>query len=403
MVITSPERMAARSTTFLSSRTLPGHLRRVERLVDASGRCCFGLRPFSLQNARDERVGEQRDVLAALAQRRALASETRRAGRRGPRGSCPSATASRQVLVGGGEHAHVDVDHVLAADADRPRRSAARAAPWPARSGPCRRSRRGTACRRGPARRSRACGACAPVNAPRSWPKSSLSMSSRGMAAQLTLTNGASLRGLRRWMARLTSSLPVPLSPVMSTLALVGATLSMSLIEPLHRRARADHLVAGLELARASARRCGSGARCWMHVLDADQHALAVQRLLEEVARAELDGVHRVVHRGVAADDDHRQVAGRFVVRGAARAPRGRSCPGSFRSKIARSTGLLAACASISSACSRALGLDARGSLRPRAPSPACGGCSSRRRRRARWERRRSSVRSVWHEPGWAP
>ena len=34
----------------------------------------------------------------------------------------------------------------------------------------------------------------------------------RGMAAQLTLTNGPSARWLRRWMAREMSSLPVPLS-----------------------------------------------------------------------------------------------------------------------------------------------------------------------------------------------
>jgi hypothetical protein len=49
------------------------------------------------------------------------------------------------------------------------------------------------------------------------------------MAAQLTFTKGASLRGERLCSARLISSLPVPLWPVMSTLALVGATLSISL------------------------------------------------------------------------------------------------------------------------------------------------------------------------------
>ena len=36
----------------------------------------------------------------------------------------------------------------------------------------------------------------AEVNAPRSWPKSSLSISSEGMAAQLTSTNGAAERAL---------------------------------------------------------------------------------------------------------------------------------------------------------------------------------------------------------------
>ena len=74
-----------------------------------------------------------------------------------------------------------------------------------------------------PARRS-----SAPVKAPFSWPNNSLSMSVSGMAAQLMATNGPALRGLRLWMARATSSLPVPLSPVTSTAALLGATWRMS-------------------------------------------------------------------------------------------------------------------------------------------------------------------------------
>ncbi len=56
----------------------------------------------------------------------------------------------------------------------------------------------------------------APVNAPRSCPNSSLSSSSRGTAAQLTLTNGASCRSEKWWIARATSSLPVPVSPQIS-------------------------------------------------------------------------------------------------------------------------------------------------------------------------------------------
>ena len=66
----------------------------------------------------------------------------------------------------------------------------------------------------------------APVNAPRSWPKRSLSMSDAGMAAQFTLTSTASFRRLRAWMAWAISSLPVPVSPVTSTVESVGATCS---------------------------------------------------------------------------------------------------------------------------------------------------------------------------------
>ena len=67
----------------------------------------------------------------------------------------------------------------------------------------------------------------APVYAPRSCPKSSASASVGGMAPQLTATNGFSARGLWRWMAQATSSFPVPVSPVMSTVAWEGATRAM--------------------------------------------------------------------------------------------------------------------------------------------------------------------------------
>ena len=57
----------------------------------------------------------------------------------------------------------------------------------------------------------------APVKLPRLWPKNSLSMSSDGIAPQLTGTNGPSARGPEPWIMRATSSLPVPDSPEMCT------------------------------------------------------------------------------------------------------------------------------------------------------------------------------------------
>ncbi len=64
----------------------------------------------------------------------------------------------------------------------------------------------------------------APVNAPLSWPKNSLSMRVGGIAAQLTFTSGLSRRPLAACSARATSSLPVPVSPRMRTVVSVGAT-----------------------------------------------------------------------------------------------------------------------------------------------------------------------------------
>src|SRR5256884_5702779 len=46
------------------------------------------------------------------------------------------------------------------------------------------------------------------------------------MAAQLTVTKGCDDRADPLWMARATSSFPVPVSPVMRTVESVGATLA---------------------------------------------------------------------------------------------------------------------------------------------------------------------------------
>ncbi len=69
----------------------------------------------------------------------------------------------------------------------------------------------------------------ASVKAPDSWPNSSVSSRVSVMAPQLKLTKGLSARGESAWMARATSSFPVPLSPVTRTVE-------------LGRRHRADHL-----------------------------------------------------------------------------------------------------------------------------------------------------------------
>ena len=65
----------------------------------------------------------------------------------------------------------------------------------------------------------------APVKDPFMWPNSSLSISSDGIAAQLTSTKACSRRGEASCSARATSSLPVPFSPVMSTRAARRADL----------------------------------------------------------------------------------------------------------------------------------------------------------------------------------
>jgi hypothetical protein len=59
----------------------------------------------------------------------------------------------------------------------------------------------------------------APVKAPLRWPNTSDSSRSRGIAAQFSGTKGFSARVETAWIARAQTSLPVPLSPVMKTVA----------------------------------------------------------------------------------------------------------------------------------------------------------------------------------------
>ena len=100
----------------------------------------------------------------------------------------------------------------------------------------------------------------APVKAPRTWPNSSDSSSVSGMAAQLTLMSGMSRCALRSWMARATSSLPVPVSPVMSTVLFVSRDQLGAADHVLHRAAAPDDaVVVELLVALVDA---GSGTRC---------------------------------------------------------------------------------------------------------------------------------------------
>ena len=72
-----------------------------------------------------------------------------------------------------------------------------------------------------PSRRS-----VAPVKAPFSCPKNSLSIKVSEIAAQFTRMYGCLANMLLRYNSRATNSLPVPFSPVINTVASVLATLS---------------------------------------------------------------------------------------------------------------------------------------------------------------------------------
>ena len=136
----------------------------------------------------------------------------------------------------------------------------------------------------------------APVNAPFSWPNSSDSNTSRGRAPQWIGTNARSARTDCSWMARATSSLPVPLSPRTSTVESVGATRSM---RPqhfgLHPGAPRQDAAEGRRAGCVGAQRdvVAKELPLLRRLADDDVQLFDLGRLGQVVVGAELHGLHR--------------------------------------------------------------------------------------------------------------
>ena len=67
----------------------------------------------------------------------------------------------------------------------------------------------------------------APVKEPFSWPNSSLSIRLGGTAPQSKMMSGPRARADIWWIDCATTSLPVPVSPSITTVVFVGAIFSM--------------------------------------------------------------------------------------------------------------------------------------------------------------------------------
>ena len=141
----------------------------------------------------------------------------------------------------------------------------------------------------------------APVKAPRSWPNSSDSTRVSGSAQQLTATKGPPARGLASWMKRAINSLPVPVSPWISTVASVPAT----------RRARASVVsIRGLSVSTGARRQVSpaSPPRVSERMPRTSSNVNGLQR---RRARSFPRRLGLQLLRGEAGDQDHRRVRGR--------------------------------------------------------------------------------------------
>ena len=126
------------------------------------------------------------------------------------------------------------------------------------------------------------------------------------MALQFRATKRCWRRGLVWWIARATTSLPVPVSPVMSTVAPLGATVSIIWQSSRIGRLRPmtpGQSVALLELL-AQVGVLGAQPALLERRLEDVQQLLELERLADEVGGAALDGVDGVLDSAVAGDDD---------------------------------------------------------------------------------------------------
>ena len=147
----------------------------------------------------------------------------------------------------------------------------------------------------------------APVNAPLTWPNSSLSSRLCDRAAQWTLTNGRAARGLAAWIASARSSLPVPLSPRIRTADGAGRHLPRQRDHPPDGLARALDLVEDLGVRPAARPRWQAVAAVGELVLEDQDPPLLLGDLLDLVAQLLVEGLQGLLDaRRVQRQRGHR-------------------------------------------------------------------------------------------------
>ena len=133
-----------------------------------------------------------------------------------------------------------------------------------------------------------------------------------GARAQFTLTNGLSRRSDDAWSARATSSLPVPLSPRISTVHVgVGDALDQ-LADLGHPLAVAEqHAVCRLRVQLLAQRGDFAASAGAARSALAERHFELgfVERLADEIGRAELHRLHDGRGAALAREHDDRHVA----------------------------------------------------------------------------------------------
>jgi hypothetical protein len=141
------------------------------------------------------------------------------------------------------------------------------------------------------------------VKEPFSWPNSSLSISSPGIAAQFTFTKGPAAKGLFGVDVRGQQFL-AGARFADEQHAGIGAGGHGGLLDgALEGGAGADHFGAGSDGFAQALVFLLEGA-LFERILDGDHHAVAAQRLFEKIEGAGAGGFHGIGDGGVAGDHD---------------------------------------------------------------------------------------------------
>ena len=151
----------------------------------------------------------------------------------------------------------------------------------------------------------------APVNAPFSWPKISLSSSVSGIAAQLIATNGNVARGLSSWIVWATSSLPVPgLARDQHRCAGRRRLLDHAIHRP-DPGAVADNAAEAALFAQLTPQRAHFAQRVlpFDRFLQEDLQPLRIDRFAQVVVGAFFDRFDGAVDRALRRQQDERDVA----------------------------------------------------------------------------------------------
>ena len=147
----------------------------------------------------------------------------------------------------------------------------------------------------------------ASVNAPRSWPNSSLSSSVSGSAEHVMFMNGLLARSLLKCSTFAARSLPVPLSPVSSTVdaGLVATFASSERSMPIAADSPDDAIDAvGSRLRRAQTAHFAPQLRGLQRTRHQKRHVVQIERLVGEVERTFLHRFDRGLDAGVGGEED---------------------------------------------------------------------------------------------------